>query len=211
MIRLPPISTRTNTLFPYTTLFLSDELMKAFVYPLAVALALSMAAACSAQSTSVAQSERDPDVIYVPTPQPVVDAMLQMANVKEGDVLYDLGSGDGRIPITAASRHRVRAVGIDIDPQRIAEAEANARKAGVTDLVTFRNEDLFAADFSKATVVTLYLLESLNAKLRPKLLAELKPGTRIVSHAFTMGDWKPERKQNVDGSMIYLWTVPARN
>src|SRR3546814_749997 len=96
MIRLPPISTRTNTLFPYTTLFLSDELMKAFVYPLAVALALSMAAACSAQSTSVAQSERDPDVIYVPTPQPVVDAMLQMANVKEGDVLYDLGSGDGR-------------------------------------------------------------------------------------------------------------------
>src|SRR3546814_6018381 len=96
--------------------------MKAFVYPLAVALALSMAAACSAQSTSVAQSERDPDVIYVPTPQPVVDAMLQMANVKEGDVLYDLGSGDGRIPITAASRHRVRAVGIDIDPQRIARS-----------------------------------------------------------------------------------------
>src|SRR3546814_11726559 len=95
--------------------------------------------------------------------------------------------------MTAASRQRVRAVGIDIDPQRIAEAEANARKAGVTDLVTFRNEDLFAADFSKATVVTLYLLESLNAKLRPKLLAELKPGTRIVSHAFTMGDWQHER------------------
>src|SRR3546814_17321827 len=104
--------------------------MNAFVLPLAVARELSMAAACSQQSTSVAQSERDPDVIYVHTPQPVVDAMLQMANVKEGDVLYDLGSGDGCIPITAASRHRVRAVGIDIDPQRIAEAEANARKAG---------------------------------------------------------------------------------
>src|SRR3546814_5560197 len=188
MIRRPPRSTRSDPLFPYTTLFRNsrgDELMKALVYPLAVALALSMAAACSAQSTSVAQSERDPDVIYVPTPQPVVDAMLQMANVKEGDVLYDLGSGDGRIPITAASRHRVRAVGIDIDPQRIAEAEANARKAGVTVLVTFRNEALFAAAFSKATVVTLYLLESLNAKLRSKLLAELKQGTRIVSQDFT--------------------------
>lgn len=187
--------------------------MKAFVYPLAAVLALSLSTACSAQSTPTTETEtvREPDVIYVPTPQPVVDAMLRMANVKEGDVLYDLGSGDGRIPITAARKHRVRAVGIDIDPKRIEEANANAQKAGVTDLVTFRNDDLFAADFSEATVVTLYLLESLNAKLRPKLLAELKPGSRIVSHAFTMGDWKPEKERRVDGNMIYMWTVPARN
>src|SRR3546814_14797599 len=116
---------------------------------------------------------------------------------------------DTLLPYTTLFRS-VRAVGIDIDPQRIAEAEANARKAGVTDLVTFRNEDLFAADVSKATVVTLYLLESLNAKLRPKLHAELKPGPRIDSHAFTMGDWTPARNQNVDGSMNNLWQVPAR-
>lgn len=177
---------------------------------LAFALALLSGTACSAQPTPVEQSDREPDVIYVPTPQPVVDAMLEMAKVKKGDVLYDLGSGDGRIPITAAQRYGVRAVGIDIDPVRIAEAEANARKAEVDSLVTFRNEDLFAADFSEASVVTLYLLESLNAKLRPKLLAELKPGTRIVSHAFSIDGWKPEKEQQVEGNMIYLWTVPAR-
>jgi cyclopropane fatty-acyl-phospholipid synthase-like methyltransferase len=180
--------------------------MKASIFVAIAALTMPVGTACSAQP---AQEARDPDVVYVPTPQPVVDAMLAMAGVKKGDVLYDLGSGDGRIPITAARQYRIRAVGIDIDPERIAEANANARKAGVTDLVTFRNEDLFTADFSKATVVTLYLLDSLNNKLRPKLLAELRPGTRIVSHAFTMGDWKPEREQNVDGKMIYMWTVPA--
>jgi cyclopropane fatty-acyl-phospholipid synthase-like methyltransferase len=130
--------------------------------------------------------------------------------VKEGDVLYDLGSGDGRIVITAAKQHKVRGVGIDIDPQRIREAEENARAAGVTDLVRFRNEDLFQANISEATVVTLYLLESLNEKLRPKLLRDLKPGTRIVSHAFRMGDWEPERSDDVNGVMIYYWTVPAK-
>lgn len=184
--------------------------MKAFSYSLAIALTLSTASACLAQTPEAEQTKQDPDVHYVPTPQPVVEAMLKMAEVKKGDVLYDLGSGDGRIPVTAASRHGVRAVGIDIDPQRIAEANANARKAGVADLVTFRNEDLFKADIGEATVVTLYLLDSLNEKLRPKLLSELKPGTRIVSHAFRMGDWEPEEQQNVDGSMIYAWTVPAR-
>lgn len=153
---------------------------------------------------------RTPDVIFVPTPQPVVDAMLEMAKVHKGDILYDLGSGDGRIPITAAKRYGVRAVGIDIDPERIAEAKANARAAGVTDRVSFRQADLFTSDFSEASVVTLYLLDSLNEKLRPKLLRELKPGTRIVSHAFRMGDWEPERTQDVDGRMIYFWTVPAR-
>jgi len=151
-----------------------------------------------------------PDVIYVPTPPEVVDAMLAMAKVKDGDVLYDLGSGDGRIPIAAATRFKVKAVGIDIDPKRIEEANANAKAAGVTDEVSFRKENLFTADFRDATVITLYLLDSLNEKLRPKLLAELKPGTRIVSHTFRMGDWKPERSQDVNGRMIYFWTVPPR-
>ncbi|MDR7191512.1 SAM-dependent methyltransferase [Luteimonas terrae] len=154
---------------------------------------------------------REPDVIYVPTPEPVVDAMLNLAGVKEGDVLYDLGSGDGRIPIAAAQRFGVRGVGIDINPVRVREANANAETAGVTDLVTFKEADLFEEDISEASVVTLYLLQSLNVKLRPKLLAELKPGTRIVSHAFDMADqWKPEQTQEIDGTRIYLWTVPER-
>ncbi|MCD9005116.1 class I SAM-dependent methyltransferase [Luteimonas sp. XNQY3] len=154
---------------------------------------------------------REPDVIYVPTPEPVVDAMLNLAGVKEGDVLYDLGSGDGRIPIAAAQRFGVRAVGIDINPVRVREANANAETAGVTNLVTFKEADLFEEDISEASVVTLYLLQSLNVKLRPKLLAELKPGTRIVSHAFDMADqWTPEQTQEVDGTRIYLWTVPER-
>ncbi|MCD9096088.1 class I SAM-dependent methyltransferase [Luteimonas fraxinea] len=154
---------------------------------------------------------REPDVIYVPTPEPVVDAMLNLAGVKAGDVLYDLGSGDGRIPIAAAQRFGVRGVGIDINPVRVREANANAETAGVTNLVTFKEADLFKEDISEASVVTLYLLQSLNVKLRPKLLAELKPGTRIVSHAFDMADqWEPEQTQEVDGTRIYLWTVPER-
>ena len=154
--------------------------------------------------------KKEPDVIYVPTPQPVVDAMLKLARVKKGDVLYDLGSGDGRIPVTAAKTYGVRALGIDIDPQRIAEAHANAKAAGVTGLVTFRQADLFQQDLREASVVTLYLLPSLNLKLRPKLLSELKPGSRIVSHSFDMADWEPEARQDVNGSTIYLWTVPAK-
>ena len=155
-------------------------------------------------------TKTEPDVVYVPTPQPVVEAMLKLADVKSGDLLYDLGSGDGRIPITAAKVYGVRAVGIDIDPERIAEANANAEAAGVTGRVTFRQADLFETDLRDADVVTLYLLQSLNERLRPKLLRELKPGSRIVSHAFSMGDWQPERTQEVDGSTIYLWTVPNR-
>lgn len=150
---------------------------------------------------------RTPDVIFVPTPQQVVDEMLKIAAVKKGDVLYDLGSGDGRIVITAAKRFGVRGTGIDIDPQRIAEANENAKKEGVTQLVTFKNTDLFTADFRDATVVTLYLLPRLNVKLRPKLLNELKNGTRIVSHAFDMGDWQPEKHVKVDGRDVYFWTV----
>ena len=164
---------------------------------------------CSAFAQAPARSQA-PDVIYVPTPYEVVDAMLKLADVKKGDVLYDLGSGDGRIPVTAAKKFGVRAVGIDIDPQRIEEAKDNARKNGVSKLVEFRNEDLFRTKFADATVVTLYLLPDLNVKLRPRLLAELKPGTRIVSHQFDMGTWKPERKLELNGRTIYLWTIPPR-
>lgn len=166
--------------------------------------------AVAAEDAAATAPTREPDVVYVPTPQPVVDAMLNMAGVKAGDVLYDLGSGDGRIPITAARRFGIRATGIDINPERISEANANAEEAGVTDKVTFKQADLFEEDFSDATVVTLYLLESLNVKLRPRLLAELKPGTRIVSHAFGMGDWPAEKSQEIDDNVIYMWTVPER-
>ncbi|HVG04397.1 MAG TPA: class I SAM-dependent methyltransferase [Burkholderiaceae bacterium] len=154
---------------------------------------------------------RSPDVIYVPTPPEVVDAMLKVAKVRQGDVLYDLGSGDGRIPITAAQKFSVaRATGIEINPERIQEAEQNLKAAGVGDRVRFRNEDLFEANFSDATVITLYLLPALNVKLLPKLLKELKPGTRIVSHAFAMGDWKPELTLEVGGRSVYFWTIPAK-
>ncbi|HZM32984.1 MAG TPA: class I SAM-dependent methyltransferase [Burkholderiales bacterium] len=150
------------------------------------------------------------DVPFVPTPEEVVDKMLEVAKVGPNDVLYDLGSGDGRIVI-AAARKGARGVGIDIDPQRIREARENARKAGVANRVEFRQGDLFKADLSGATVVTLYLLSSVNQKLRPKLLSELKPGTRIVSHSFDMGDWKPELVEHVGSSTIYSWVVPPRS
>ena len=152
---------------------------------------------------------REPDVIYVPTPQEVVDEMLALAKVTKNDVIYDLGSGDGRIPVTAAQRFGTRGFGIDINPERIKEANANAQKAGVTNRVKFLNQDLFTTDISQATVVTLYLLPQLNVKLRPQLFKQLKPGTRIVSHDFDMGEWKPERTvQTNEGSTIYLWTIP---
>ncbi|WNG60567.1 methyltransferase domain-containing protein [Archangium gephyra] len=154
--------------------------------------------------------ERAPDVPYVPTPQPVVDAMLELADVKPGDVLYDLGSGDGRIVVTAAQRFGVRGVGIDINPERVQEAEANARAAGVERLTDFRQEDIFKADFGEATVVTMYLLPSVNNRLKPKLLNDLKPGTRIVSHAFDIEGWEPERIIETDGRTIYFWVVPEK-
>lgn len=166
-----------------------------------------LAAVVCVAAPAAAQS-RQPDVIFVPTPQDLVEDMLRLADVKKGDVLYDLGSGDGRIPITAARKYGVRGVGIDIDPERIKEALDNARKAGVTKLVEFRLEDLFQTNFREATVVTLYLLPDLNMKLRPRLLAELKPGTRIVSHQFDMGDWKPEKKLKSNNRVVYFWTIP---
>jgi ubiquinone/menaquinone biosynthesis C-methylase UbiE len=148
---------------------------------------------------------------YVHTPDKVVSAMLKLAAVKANDVVYDLGCGDGRIVIAAAKEYGARGVGIDIDPERIQEARDNARKAGVEALVRFEVSDLFAVDIHSASVVTLYLLPDVNLRLRPKLLKELKPGTRIVSHDFHMGDWKPDKHQLVDASTsIYLWTIPSK-
>jgi tRNA G37 N-methylase Trm5 len=157
-----------------------------------------------------ASAQRVPDVIYVPTPPEVVEEMLKLADVKKGDVLYDLGSGDGRIAVAAAKKYGIRAVGIDIDPERIREAKDNAARNGVAHLVRFRQEDLFTADFREATVVTLYLLPDLNVKLRPRLWSELKPGTRVVSHQFDMADWKPEKEVELNGRTLYYWTIPAR-
>jgi ubiquinone/menaquinone biosynthesis C-methylase UbiE len=149
------------------------------------------------------------EVPYVPTPEDVVEQMLKLAGVHKGDTLYDLGSGDGRIVITAAKKFGIRGVGIDINPERIREATENAKKAGVTDLVTFREGDLFQADISRATVVTMYLLPSVNIRLKPKLLRELKPGSRLVSHDFDMGDWKPDKEVKLPGHTIYFWVIPA--
>lgn len=152
----------------------------------------------------------DEDVPYVPTPQNVVEQMLEMADVTEADTVYDLGSGDGRIVITAARKYGAHGVGIDINPQRVAEARENAEKAGVSDLVSFQQGDLFEMEIRNATVVTLYLLPDLNEKLLPKLLRELEPGTPVVSHSFGIGDWQPEKKANVDGSILLRWTIPEK-
>jgi ribosomal protein L11 methylase PrmA len=168
------------------------------------------ASAPAGQATAQEAPTRRPDVIYVPTPQEVVEAMLQVANVTKNDIVYDLGCGDGRIPVTAAKKYGARGIGIDIDPQRIKEANENVQKSGVADKVKIMNADLFTTDISEATVVTLYLLPSLNQKLMPKLKSELKPGTRIVSHAFDMGDWKPEKELDVNGRKVYYWTIPKK-
>jgi hypothetical protein len=156
------------------------------------------------------EAQRQLDVPYVPTPQPIVDKMLEMAEVTSSDYLIDLGSGDGRIPITAAQRYGISAYGVDLNPERIAEANANAKKAGVTDKVKFEEKNLFDTDISKATVLTLYLLPSVNMQLRPRILKELKPGTRVVSHSFDMGDWEADRTEKVDGKTLYKWVVPAQ-
>jgi hypothetical protein len=174
----------------------------------AAALGIGMLTGAAQAQSAVAAPKRAPDVIFVPTPQDVVDAMLEVAHVGPNDVLYDLGSGDGRIPITAAKRYGTHGVGVDIDPQRIRDANANAKRAGVTDKVEFIQGDLFQQDLSQATVISLYLLPALNMRLRPTLM-QLKPGTRIVSHSFDMGDWKPEQTLNIEGRTVYFWTVPA--
>ena len=160
------------------------------VSTLALALCATVAGSTVAQQ-QLKPLDREPEVPYVPTHEKIVAEMLKVAKVGKNDVLYDPGSGDGRIPITAAKRFGTRGVGVDIDPARVTVARANAVKAGVADKVTFMQQDLFETDITEATVVTLYLLPDVNLRLRPKLLADLKPGTRIVSHNYDMGDWKP--------------------
>ena len=180
---------------------------------------LIAALAASILAAQSAQPRRKPDVPYVPTTDLAVAAMLKLADVKKGDVVYDLGCGDGRIVIAAAKTIGARGVGIDINPERISEARENARKAGVEKLVRFEENDLFQADIRGASVVTLFLLPEINLKLRPKLLRDLKPGTRIVSNTFDMGDWKPDKESTVGdpadpdfpfSHTLLLWTVPAR-
>jgi tRNA G37 N-methylase Trm5 len=171
-------------------------------------LLLLLLLACVSASTA----QQRPEVPYVPTDDRVVAEMLAVANVGKDDVLYDLGSGDGRIVITAAKKFGTRGVGVDIDPERVKEANENAAKAGVTDRVRFVQQDLFQTDFREATVVTLYLLPSVNMRLRPKLLSDLKPGTRVVSHNYDMGDWTPLKTIVVtlpeDTHTVYYWVVP---
>jgi cyclopropane fatty-acyl-phospholipid synthase-like methyltransferase len=177
-------------------------------------LAIACFAIVVIASPAAAQSENCPgqDVIFVPTPQEVVDEMLKVANVTSRDVVIDLGSGDGRIPITAAKTYGAKATGIDICDLRIKEANANLKTAGVADKVKFLQQDMFKTDISEATVVTMYLLPTLNVRLIPKLNKELKPGTRIVSHAFDMSSdgvmRAPKETRNVNGRMVYMWVTP---
>lgn len=154
------------------------------------------------------EPKRAPDVPWDPTPMDAVAEMLRLADVNERDIVYDLGSGDGRIVIAAARDFGARGVGIDIDPELISESVQNAKAAGVTQRVRFREEDLFEADIQEATVVTLFLWPSLNLKLQPRLLKELKPGTRIVSYLHKMGDWQPEKKVEIQGRPVYVWIIP---
>lgn len=148
-------------------------------------------------------------VPFVPTPQEVVDKMIELAGVKKGDVVYDLGSGDGRIVIAAAKKG-ARAVGFDVDGDLVKESRENIRKAGLEKLAEIKQQDILTVDLSPATVVTMYLLPDVNLKLKPNLLKQLKPGSRVVSHAFDMGDWKPDKTERVNGRTIYLWTIPAK-
>lgn len=167
-------------------------------------LALAVAA------TAAGAADTDQDAPYVPTPHTVVNRMLEMAEAGPEDLVYDLGSGDGRFVITAVRDFDVsQAVGIEIDPELVDESRENAQEAGVADRTEFRRKDFFESDFSDADVVTMYLLSSLNLSLRPRILSQLEPGTRVVSHAFDMGNWKPDRAANVADKRIYMWIVPA--
>jgi SAM-dependent methyltransferase len=190
--------------------------MHARPVPILTLLTLLLAASCFTLGEKAALAQADPgvklDVPYVPTPQPVVEKMLDMAKVSKSDLVYDLGCGDGRMVITAAKERGAHGVGIDLNPQRIAEAKANAEKAGVSDRVKFIQGDLFKANFGDATVVTLYLLPSVNQALRPQLWKQLKVGTRVVSHDFDMGpEWPPEKVEKVNNKTIYYWTITPAN
>ena len=162
----------------------------------------------SASAPSLVDSTVEADVPFVVTPENTVQGMLELAGVSESDVVYDLGSGDGRIPITAAERYGARGVGIEIKPDLVQRARKRAKLAGVSDRVEFRRQDIFKADFSDATVVTMYLFPEVNLRLRPMLFEQLEPGTRVVSHSFDMNGWEPDSTVNVDGDILYLWTIP---
>jgi SAM-dependent methyltransferase len=175
-------------------------------------LLLCAAAAATAAEESATRPKRKLDVWYVPTPHEIVDRMLDIAKVRTGDVVYDLGCGDGRMVIAAAKKFGTRGVGVDLDPARIREARANAKQAGVDGLVTFQVGDMFQTDIREATVVMLYLLPELNRRLKPKLFAELRPGARVVSHDWDMGhDWPPDQYVKLGGDGIYLWIMPERD
>ena len=180
---------------------------------LAAALLLVCAAAtATAAEETATRPKRKLDVWYVPTPHEIVDRMLDVAKVRTGDVVYDLGCGDGRMVIAAAKKFGTRGVGVDLDPARIREARANAKQAGVDGLVTFRVADMFQTDIREATVVMLYLLPELNRRLKPKLFAELRPGARVVSHDWDMGrEWPPDGYVKLGGDGIYLWIMPERD
>ena len=184
----------------------SARFVKRCVFSLLVVV---VTVAASAPSFA-AQWEEGKDVPFVPTPPEVVDAMLKLAEVKSSDFVIDLGCGDGRIVVAAAEKFKARGRGVDFNPKRIAEAKANARKAGVSDRVEFVQGDLFEADIHDATVVTLYLLPSVNLRLRPRLLRELKVGCRIVSHSFDMGDWEPDKTEEAAGRVVRLWIVTEK-
>lgn len=177
------------------------------VIPKVLCLLLLISAALPAQLESESSQG---DVPYVPTPPEVVQAMLDLGGAKKTDVVYDLGCGDGRIVVMAAKKYGARGVGVDINPERIKEAEENARKEGVTGRARFVQQDLFKADFHEATLVTLYLLPEVNLRLRPRLLKDLKVGTRIVSHSFDMDEWKPDKTVDINGRTLYLWTVTEK-
>jgi len=170
----------------------------------------SLLGACAFVGASAQAADKPLDVPYVPTPQQVVDRMLELGEVTKDTYVIDLGSGDGRIPVTAAKEHGARAMGVDLNPQRISEANENARKAGVTDKVSFKQQDLFDTPIGEAQVLTMYLLPRVNVQLRPRILSEMTPGSRVVSHAFDMAEWEPDQRESVDGRTVYLWIVPAQ-
>ncbi len=176
----------------------------------AAALVLLLAGCASTTAGTRMPDPLDADVTYLPTPHAVVDAMLRLAGVGAGDVVYDLGAGDGRIVIAAARRYGIRAVGIEIDARKAAEARANVERAGLADRVEIRLGNALDADLREASVVTLFLFPEINARLAPKLRAELRPGARIVSHRFGLGDWPPDRQVEARGHPLLLWTVPPR-
>lgn len=189
-------------------------MMRRLLLLVVVAAGYLAGAGCAQEPAVAPPALRAPDVRYEPTDAEVVQAMLKLAGVKAGDVVYDLGCGDGRIVITAVRQANTRGVCVDIDPQRIAESRENARQADVADRIQFLNQDLLVTDIRNATVVMLFLSPELNLKVRPKLLRELRPGARVVSHWHDMGDWKPQQTVRVTSSgrerPLYLWTIPER-